>query len=221
MVDESVYAFPRGGTDLQAAMRRARVEEAERSSVASELRGAELARLEMLKEALAPVLAQVPEGVDLFDVGIVPGEKPRLFVDMIAFVEMGRDRRAFRFVQETRSGRLLLAEGERLEPLLEAITLYIGRRLVEREKALATGSAVPAPLPEAAPQPVPAAAAPGPERPSPVVPVPGPAHAAGRGYTPSDMLFAFILGVLAGLVGVFAWNYVQANGIDLTHLWPR
>ena len=32
------------------------------------MRGAELARLEMLREALAPVLAQVPEGVDLFDV---------------------------------------------------------------------------------------------------------------------------------------------------------
>lgn len=202
-------------------MRRARIEEAERSSVASELRGAELARLEMLKEALAPVLAQVPEGVDLFDVGIVPGERPRLFVDMIAFVEMGRDRRAFRFVQETRSGRLLLAEGERLEPLVEAITLYIGRRLVEREKALAAGNPVPPPAPEPAPQPLPTAASAAPAIQVQAAVLPSPVSRSARGYTPSDMLFAFILGVLAGLVGVFAWRYVQANGIDLTHLWPR
>jgi hypothetical protein len=217
-VDESVYAFPRGGTDLQAAMRRARIEEAERSSVAAELRGAELARLEMLKEALAPVLAQVPEGVDLFDVGIVPGERPRLFVDMIAFVEMARDRRAFRFVQETRSGRILLAEGERLEPLVEAVTLYIGRRLVEREKALAAElvTAPAAPPPADAVEP---AMASGPA--VTVTTLPSVRPRSSRHYTPSDMLFVFLIGVLAGVVGVYAWNYVQAHGMDLTSLWRR
>ena len=122
---------------LTAAIRVARVENAERSEVVAELRGAELARLEILLEALEPVLAQVPKGVDLFDVGIAPGEHPRLFIDMIGFVEMGRDRRVYRFLQDTRVGRVTIAETERLDSMVEALTAYIARRLIERDKALA------------------------------------------------------------------------------------
>jgi hypothetical protein len=122
---------------LTAAIRVARVENAERSEVVAELRGAEMARLEMLLEALEPILAQVPKDIDLFDVAIAPGEHPRLFIDMIGFVEMSRDRRAYRFLQDTRLGRTLIAETERLDPMVEAIAAYIARRLIEREKALA------------------------------------------------------------------------------------
>lgn len=122
---------------LKAAIRRARIEEAEHSEVLAELRGAELARLEMLQEALEPVLAEVPQDADLFDVGVTPGAHPRLFVDMIGFVEMGRDRRLYRFLQDTRHGRVKLAESEKIETMVKAVTDYIARRLVEREKALA------------------------------------------------------------------------------------
>ena len=122
---------------LRAAVREARIEQAERSTVVAELRGAERARLDMLLEALRPVLDQTPEDVDLFDAGIAPGDRPRLFIDMIAYVEMGHDRRQYRFFQETRHGRILIAESERIDPMLEALTSYIARRLVEREQALA------------------------------------------------------------------------------------
>ena len=118
-------------------MRLARVDDAERSRVVSELRGAEIARLEMLRDELLPVLAEVPKDVDSFDVALVPSERPRLFVDMIAFVEMGRDRRTYRFLQDTRLGRVTIAESERLEPMVEGMTHYIARRLIERDKALA------------------------------------------------------------------------------------
>ena len=130
---------------LTAALRRARIEDAERSEVVAELRGAETARLEMLQDALKPVLAQVPEGVDLFDCGLVPGERPRLFIDMIAFVEMGRDRRSYHFFQDTRHGRVTLAETDRLDAILDAVTAYVARRLIEREKALASDGLAPRP----------------------------------------------------------------------------
>lgn len=123
--------------NLAQALRRARTDDAARADVVSELRGAELARLEALEDALQPVLEQLPKHVDLFDVGLMPGEKPRLFIDMIGFVEMGRDRRAYRFLQDTRHGRITLAESDRIETIVEAATSYIARRLVEREKALA------------------------------------------------------------------------------------
>lgn len=128
---------------LRAAIRKARVEQAERSEVVAELRGAELARLEMLFDAMKPVLAQTPDDVDLFDAGVVPGERPRLFVDMIAFVEMGHDKRLYRFVQETRHGRVLLAESARIDTMVDALTAYIARRLVERQQALAADPTVP------------------------------------------------------------------------------
>jgi hypothetical protein len=102
------------------------------------LRGAEFARLEMLRDSLEPVLAQVPEDIDLFDTGIVPGDRPRLFIDMIGYVEMGPDRRLYRFIQDTRHGRVTMAESERVDTMVDACTQYIARRLVEREMALAS-----------------------------------------------------------------------------------
>ena len=95
---------------LKAAIRRARVEGAEQSEAVGELREAEIARLEILEEAIHPVLEQVPSEVDIFDAGIAYGERPRLFIDMIGFIEMAHDRRVYRFQQDTRHGRAIIAD---------------------------------------------------------------------------------------------------------------
>lgn len=129
---------------LTSALRRARVENAERTDVLTDLRGAEIARLEILREHLQPVFDEIPADCDIFDPGIAPGERPRLFIDMVAFVEMGRDRRSYRFMQDTRAGRSVISESERIEATVRAITDYVARRLIEREKALTT-LATPAP----------------------------------------------------------------------------
>jgi hypothetical protein len=126
-------ATSRPGGDLKSALRKARIESAERSDVISELRGAEVARLEILQDQLA----QVPSDCDLFDLALVASEHPRLFVDMIGFVEMGRDRRLYRFLQDTRHGRITLCETEQIDKMVEAVTNYIAQRLIERERALA------------------------------------------------------------------------------------
>jgi hypothetical protein len=123
---------------LTAAIRRARIEGAEQNQAVADLRETEIARLQLVEEAVRPVLDQAPNGVDLFDVGIAYGERPRLFIDMIGFVEMAHDRRTYRFLQDTRHGRVLIAETERIDRVVAAITNYIGRRLVERERALAS-----------------------------------------------------------------------------------
>lgn len=128
---------PQLGSRLKRAMRRARVDEAERSEVIATLRGAEMARLEMLRDALEPLLAEAPPDIDLFDVAIMPGEHPRLFIDMIGFVDIAPDRRSYRFVQDTRHGRIALAESESIDAMIDAIADYMAHRLLEREKALA------------------------------------------------------------------------------------
>jgi hypothetical protein len=123
--------------NLADALRRARLENAERSAALSDLRAGEIARLEMLGDALTPVLAQVPRDCDIFDVGVAPTERPRLFIDQIGFVEMDRDRRTYRFLQDTRHGRVTLRESDSVDEIVDAITGYIAHRLIERERALA------------------------------------------------------------------------------------
>src|SRR5260370_20724426 len=83
---------------LRDALRQARIEAADRTGVVVDLRDAEVARLEILNEALDPLFAQIPEQVDLFDRGISQGETPRLWIDVVAHVLMGRDKRIYRFV---------------------------------------------------------------------------------------------------------------------------
>ena len=122
---------------LKDAVREARIEAAERSAVVVDLRDAELARLELLNEALDPLFKDIPEGVELFDRGVSKGDVPRLWVDVIAHVEMGRDKRQYRFVQDTRYGRAVLAESYEVPEMAQAVTRYVARRLVERERALA------------------------------------------------------------------------------------
>jgi len=122
---------------LKDALRDARIEAAEHSAVVVDLRDAERARLELVEEALKPLFKEIPSSVDLFDTGISQGDVPRLWIDVIAHVEMGRDKRQYRFVQDTRYGRAVLAESYEIADMVQAVTRYVARRLVERERALA------------------------------------------------------------------------------------
>ena len=122
---------------LKDALRKARIDSAERTGVVVDLHDAEVARLELLNEALDPLFEEIPAEVEIFDRGISRGETPRLWVDAIAHVHMGRDKRIYRFVQDTRYGRKLLAESANISEMAEAMTKYLAQRLIERERALA------------------------------------------------------------------------------------
>ena len=137
-------------TRLRDALRKARIEAADRTGVVVDLRDAEVARLEILNEALDPLFAQVPEQIDLFDRGISQGVTPRLWIDAVAHVLMGRDKRIYRFVQDTRFGRIVLAESHDVPVIVDAVTDYLARRMIEREHAL-----VATPIVEPAEQPKP------------------------------------------------------------------
>lgn len=165
---------------LREALRRARIEAADRTGVVVELRDAEVARLEILNDALDQLFAQVPDKVDLFDRGISQGETPRLWIDVVAHVLMGRDKRIYRFVQDTRHGRIVLAESHDVPVIVDAVTDYVARRMIEREHAM-----VATPLPAAEPAAAPA--------PPPVPVVAAKMRRGGFGM----FLFGFIVGALA------------------------
>ena len=121
---------------LAETVQKVRIEMAEQSAVVVDLRDAELARLELLNEALEPRFSEIAPGIDMFDRGISRGDNPRLWIDMVAHVHMGRDKRRYRFVQDTRYGRKLLADSNDVKAMVDAITHYIAARLIERERAL-------------------------------------------------------------------------------------
>src|SRR5437867_2644202 len=139
-------------TRLRDALRQARIEAADRTGVVVDLRDAEVARLEILNEALDPLFAQVPDKVDLFDRGISQGETPRLWIDVVAHVLMGRDKRIYRFVQDSRFGRIVLAESHDVPVIVDAVTGYVARRMIEREHAMVATPAAAEPVVEKKPR---------------------------------------------------------------------
>jgi len=208
--------------DLAAAIRQARIDNAERAEAVADLRELEINRLKALESALKPVIDQAPQDVDLFDLALAPGEHPRLFIDMIAFVDMGHDKRAYRFFQDTRHGRALLAESQSADAIAAAAADYVARRLIERERALAADwRLAEAPQAEARPE---ANAPPAPPRPRALrVPPAGAGDAlaaaeqlrARRGFAArlGDALSLFLmllgsitLALLIGIGGYWAWT---------------
>ncbi len=134
----------RASGPLHEALRRARVENAERAEALCEVRDAEAARLELLRDRLAPIFDELPDDCDAFDFALSHGAKPRLFLDMIAFVEMARDGKTYTLLQDTRRGRARLAASARMDDMTRAVADYVARRLVERERMLAGDIYAPA-----------------------------------------------------------------------------
>jgi hypothetical protein len=128
---------------LREALREARMETADRTGVVIDIKDAELARLEILNDALDPVFADIPQTVEIFDRGIARGEEPRLWIDMVAYVVSERERRVYRFIQDTRHGPRIIAETGSVDDMAREITRYIARRIIERERALAADEVGP------------------------------------------------------------------------------
>lgn len=180
---------------LQDAIRNARISAAEKNDVVIDMKEADRARLELLAEALQPVFADVPAEAEQFDFMLSTGLQPRLWIDATAHVMMGRDRRTYRFVRDTRLGRIVLAESPEIEPVAEKVTAYVAERLVERERMM-DGPVELLPLSANEGQPV-------------VAPVQEKAHASKDGFWAG--LLWFLIGAIAGcaLLAALAWDRLE------------
>jgi len=135
---------------LPDAIRRVRNDLADRDDVVVDLREAQRIRLDLLVQELQDVIADIPDEEASFDLAISSGANPRFWVDSVAHVAMGRDRRTYRFVRDTRMGRVVLAESTDMAPVADAVTRYIAERIVERQRVLESDPVSQA-QPEAAP----------------------------------------------------------------------
>jgi hypothetical protein len=121
---------------LSDAMRDVRIAKAERNDVVIDLKDADRARLEILADQLKPVIEDVPPGDDQFDFAISTGLQPRFWIDATSHVMMGRDRRTYRFVRDTRLGRVVLSETADIKEVADRVTNYVAERIVERQRML-------------------------------------------------------------------------------------
>ncbi len=121
---------------LGDAIRGAQVAAADRGDVVIDMKEADRARIEILAEDLKPVFDEVPADDEQWDFAISTGLQPRLWIDATSHVMMGRDRRTYRFVRDTRLGRIVVAEATEVKRISDAVTNYIAERIVERQRMM-------------------------------------------------------------------------------------
>lgn len=121
---------------LANAMRAVKIAAADRGDAAADTTEAERARLELLAQELQPVFDDVPLDDPQWDFALSSGLQPRLWIDATSHVMMGRDRRTYRFVRDTRLGRTIVAESTNSGKIADAVALYIAERMVERARLM-------------------------------------------------------------------------------------
>jgi hypothetical protein len=77
--------------------------------------------------------------MDNFDFAVSSGLQPRLWIDAVSHVAMGRDRRTYRFLKDTRIGRVVLAESTEMKLVADQVTRYVAERVVERQRMMEGG----------------------------------------------------------------------------------
>jgi hypothetical protein len=99
-----------------------------------DIRDAQTLRLQVLKDELAPVIAANAEAASFVDLALVPGDPPRLWIDLITAVVMAPDPRTYRLVQDGPADRQTLLETGDREEMVEKVKQHVAHRVVARER---------------------------------------------------------------------------------------
>ncbi|MGV1013518.1 MAG: hypothetical protein ACOYB4_00955 [Methyloceanibacter sp.] len=187
-MEEKIKPLTRPATmhSLREAIRKARLEEAERLDVTADLRDGEIARLELLKAELESVFAEIPPQDDRFNLVLAPSRPARLWIDLFTYAAVDDGSGAYLFVRNSENGRRTLYSSTNVTDMTDRITRYIAREIVRRERveAALTGST------------------PTTDKFDEVTPRPGP----GIGV----IVAAFVVGLMAGAAALFAAVLISA-----------
>ena len=126
-----------GGSLLEEQIRVARLAHAERLTAMENIHDASVLRLQVLKDELTPVFAQNMAARRVIDLVLVPGDPPRLWIDMTSYVTMGPDPQTYRLQRDTFCRHELLLASRKRSEVIAGITAHVASHLVEREKQLA------------------------------------------------------------------------------------
>ena len=134
-----------GHDDLSGALRKARLAEAAHFEAVLGIKDSKSLRLQVLKDEVVPLIAATPEAANVFDLALVPGEPPRLWVDLISFVVMEPDYRTYRLQQDNQAGREVLFETSDRAEMLNYLKTYLAHRMIARERQIVMAAPVSQP----------------------------------------------------------------------------
>jgi hypothetical protein len=135
-MDESIKAVarPAASRSLREAIRKARLEEAERLDRAADQRDGEIARLELLKAELEAVFAELPAHDDRFNLVLVPSRPARLWIDLFTYAAIDDAAGTYLFVRNSEAGRRTLYSSPHAGDMADRITRYVAHEIVHRER---------------------------------------------------------------------------------------
>ncbi|MGE3874804.1 MAG: hypothetical protein AB7F74_17775 [Parvibaculaceae bacterium] len=119
---------------MSGALRQARLAEAAHFEAVLDIRDAQTLRLQVLKDELAPMILANTEAASFIDLALVPGDPPRLWIDLITAIVMAPDPRTYRLVQDGPGGRQTLLETANRGEVVERVKQHIAHRLIARER---------------------------------------------------------------------------------------
>lgn len=135
-MEESVKTIgrPAASRSLREAIRKARLEEAERLDLSADHRDGEIARLELLKADLEAVFAELPVHDDRFNLVLVPSRPARLWIDLFTYAAIDDASGAYLFVRNSENGRRTLFSSSNIADIADRITRYMAHEIVRRER---------------------------------------------------------------------------------------
>lgn len=135
-MEESVKSLPRpaASRSLREAIRKARLEEAERLDLSADHRDGEIARLDLLKAELEAVFAELPPHDDRFNLVLVPSRPARLWIDLFTYAAIDDSSGAYVFVRNSENGRRTLFSSSNAVDVADRITRYMAHEIVRRER---------------------------------------------------------------------------------------
>jgi len=123
-----------GDQGLSGALRQARLAEAAHFEAVLDIRDAQTLRLQVLKDELAPAILANTVAAAFVDLALVPGDPPRLWIDLITSIVMAPDPRTYRLVQDGPGGRQTLLETADRGEMIDRVKQHIAHRLIARER---------------------------------------------------------------------------------------
>jgi hypothetical protein len=129
-------AKPEDHRELDRALGEARVASAAHYEAILDIRDAQTLRLQVLKDELIPFVASRREADSFFELALMQGDPPRLWLDLISSVVMAPDPRTYRLVEDTHGGRETLYETADRASMVERIKQHMAHRLIARARSM-------------------------------------------------------------------------------------
>jgi hypothetical protein len=126
---------------LEDEIRQARTAHADKLVAIGNIHDAAVLRLQSLRDELAPLFAANPAARRVVDLALVPGEPPRLWVDMTTYVVMSPNPSTYRLQRDSFCRHEVLLETIAREQVVTAALQHVASNLVEREKQLQLAAA--------------------------------------------------------------------------------